>query len=131
MNCIEAHERMSAYIDRQLSPAEQITIGLHATVCESCGMRLHSYLQIKQALRRQALPRIPESIVAAIRSAAVEPRAPAWMSWAWWLPAAVLATAAGAWVLMKVQATAPRGTPLRRNLIAWQRAADSSSVTTQ
>jgi anti-sigma factor RsiW len=132
MNCRDARTRLSAYIDRQLPPEEQTAVGLHATVCDPCRTHLHSFLQIKKALRAQSLPPIPAPVLAAIEAATIDqPPARRWISWTWWLPAAVLATAAGAWLLLRLQ-TPQRMPPLRHDLIAWQRAADSTgSVRTQ
>ncbi|MBI5635008.1 MAG: zf-HC2 domain-containing protein [Nitrospirae bacterium] len=50
MDCKEIQDKLSAYIDRELAPAEEERIRLHLDVCGTCTARYAMLLQAWQAL---------------------------------------------------------------------------------
>ncbi len=54
MNCAEWHNRIDAYVDSELSPAEMAAFRAHAEKCAECAMLALSAAEGKLAIRRAA-----------------------------------------------------------------------------
>jgi len=46
MNCVSCEERLSAYIDNELSPEERLLIGEHLQICPSCARKAKTLYQM-------------------------------------------------------------------------------------
>ena len=87
MTCKETQDLLSAYLDRQLTPADLSDVRLHLETCAACRAEEHSLLQLKEALRNRARCRaMPADLVAAIEAETIfKPRwweLPAFQRWA-------------------------------------------------
>ena len=116
MNCQMSGETLSAYLDRELSNAEQSSVAMHLESCARCAREVESLLQAKTALRAHAMPRMPADLRQAIEAATVWRR-----SW-WnrrvaeyrWAPLALgLASAAGGVLLLRWYQKLQVGLPLQ------------------
>ena len=56
MTCKETQELISAYLDRQLAPADLSEVRLHLEVCAACRAEERSVLELKEALRTVKMP---------------------------------------------------------------------------
>lgn len=52
MNCDQVGEKLSAFMDGELSPPEQSEIQLHVTVCERCRSQTEQFVAIGDLMRR-------------------------------------------------------------------------------
>jgi predicted anti-sigma-YlaC factor YlaD len=68
MTCKETQEIISAYLDRQLAPADLSEVRLHLESCAACRAEEHAVLQLKETLRTVKMPSIPADLLAAIEA---------------------------------------------------------------
>jgi predicted anti-sigma-YlaC factor YlaD len=114
MTCKETQRHLSAYLDRQLKPADVSEVRLHLETCAACRTEERSILQLKETLRTVRMPEIPADLIAAIEAETIfKPRwweMPAGqMRWA---PALMgLALALGAFYLLGSSHSPLRGDP--------------------
>lgn len=71
LSCKEAIARLDDYIDRELSPREQILVARHLKICRHCAQQFHFETEIVHGLRAkleqiQAPPALLEKIRAAL-----------------------------------------------------------------
>ncbi|MGE5530389.1 MAG: anti-sigma factor family protein [Patescibacteria group bacterium] len=60
MNCQKANSLLSAYLDRELTPEERRLLRLHLFDCQECADELRDLEQVKTALGRLTLTRMPQ-----------------------------------------------------------------------
>ncbi len=100
MNCRYVQSRLSAYLDFELSGAEQQQIRSHLEQCIECSLELESLRHTKQILRRMPIvapSRGPECVLVRVRQSTLAPRrAPMfrWVAPRWWQYAGGFALAA-------------------------------------
>jgi len=113
MDCREAVERLSAFVDDELDPVTSGEVTRHVESCASCAAQLEDHRQLGESLRQLDYHRAPDllrarllrELGAAERPAARPARRPA-PAWRWLSAAAALvAVAGGTWVI----AMLPRG----------------------
>ena len=109
-------ERLSAYIDRQLTPKELAALERHLAECEDCRWNLETLRQTVEWTRNSAPVRVPRVFTIPVEAAA--PRAVRARRPAWGLPLLQGATALVALLFVLVvagdfylQRTAPRSAP--------------------
>ncbi len=66
MNCLDMQERLSAYLDGDLSPEEMKEVAAHLSGCESCQAVLSELREVRDALRSLPEVEIPEDLHATI-----------------------------------------------------------------
>jgi predicted anti-sigma-YlaC factor YlaD len=103
MTCKETQELISAYLDRQLAPADISEVRLHLTTCAACRAEEHAVLQLKETLRTVKMPSIPADLLASIEAETIfKPRW--WETGVYerrWAPVALsLLVGLGAWLFM-------------------------------
>ena len=103
MTCKETQDMISAYLDRQLTPADLSEVRLHLGTCAACRTEEQSVLQLKETLRTVKMPSIPADLIAAIEAeTSFKPRW--WEAGLYerrWAPVALgLLVALGAWLLL-------------------------------
>lgn len=93
--------QLSAYLDRELAPAEMAEVRQHLEACPACRDDLEALRRVKETLARLPVPEAPAGLEKAILARAdavrpaARPRLPAarvrWAGWPWPRPALVLA----------------------------------------
>ncbi len=73
--CLEK-ELLSAYIDREATPAEERRVQLHLADCEGCRRALRLLGRLKVAVRSQPVPPLPADLRASLEGMAVSVRKP-------------------------------------------------------
>jgi anti-sigma factor RsiW len=66
--CEWMQERIDAYVDGDLSPAESAVADMHLTRCAACAEELHLARQVAGSLRALPAVRCPDSIPEAVRA---------------------------------------------------------------
>lgn len=93
MTCHDVAERIDAYIDNELAPAEAAALAQHVATCAACRQLLQEREGLRRLLRTLPYYRAPDRLESAVvsqnRPARVSPRV-----WAW-AAAAVLVIAVG------------------------------------
>ena len=115
MTCKETQEYLSAYLDRQLTPADLSEVRLHLEACAACRAEEKSILALKETLRTVKMPSIPLDLLASIETATtLKPRW--WETGAYerrWAPVALsILVALGAWAITHYKV------PLRGNSLS-------------
>lgn len=104
MNCRYVQSRLSAYIDVELSGAEQQQIRSHLEQCIECSLELESLRRTKHILRQMpvvAPSRGPEQVLLRVRQSAPAPRRAPLLRWVaprWWQYAGGFALAAAIFI---------------------------------
>ncbi|MBI5884231.1 MAG: zf-HC2 domain-containing protein [Elusimicrobia bacterium] len=68
-------ELLSAYADRETTPAESAQVEAHVADCRACGLRLAVLAKSKQALASMAAPAAPRDLKETLRRAAARAEA--------------------------------------------------------
>jgi len=104
MTCEDVERLAEAYADGELSLESTLALEAHAEPCATCAARLDRTRAVKQALGTLPYFRAPERLAARVRATAPNPARPRRVRWQPWLiPAASLATAALAFVVVLQQ----------------------------
>lgn len=69
MNCDECRPLLSAQLDREVPVEMAQAVGDHLSACPSCRREQESLSALKQATSRMPLPKPPDALESAIRSA--------------------------------------------------------------
>jgi predicted anti-sigma-YlaC factor YlaD len=114
MTCKEIQKLLSAYLDRELSEADQNEVAHHVDACARCQAEKKSLLTIKEVLRRQPMPAIPADLIARIEEETVfKPR---WWELSvvrrLWIPALAGLAAAAGWLFLRHEPRVHQGPPL-------------------
>jgi len=105
---------LSAYLDRELSSADQKEVQLHLTGCASCREEERSILALKETLRTVKMSGLPADVVAAIENETIQK--PRWWETNFfqrpWIPiaAGMGAAAVAGWLFVRSHMT-PVGAP--------------------
>ena len=62
MDCRQVAEVLQTYLDREIDAVTAVQISRHLEACRRCGMELHAYRQIKQALAGRCGRSDPEAL---------------------------------------------------------------------
>ncbi len=62
MDCHQVAEVLQTYLDREIDAVTAVRISRHLEACRRCGMELHAYHQIKQALASHREHSDPEAL---------------------------------------------------------------------
>jgi anti-sigma factor RsiW len=109
--------QLSAYLDRELAPAEMAGVHAHLAVCDACRTELEELRAGKDLLGRLRVMELPPGFEASLLAKISRPSRTPWFAWP--RPAMALAAAALAVVLVAV--------PVVRDHRARLRAAEVSS----
>ncbi len=116
MNCCESKVQMSAYLDGELTAAEQEKMEAHLASCESCRLDLTKLQRLANGVAALPSASVPPGFLADVRRKLDSVGAAPQRSWTdrrfrlWWvrLPVgAVAATAVVVWVVMLTRPPAP------------------------
>ena len=70
--CHEAEQRLQAYVDRALTPAEVTAIEAHLEVCPPCARCYKLETQMRESMRRIGDEPCPESLKVRLRNLCAE-----------------------------------------------------------
>ena len=102
VDCRDVRERLDAYLDRELSPAESAAVRDHVATCAECRERVAAREALGKLVRRAPYYPAPAALTERIKTTRARTRsAPAWLA----LAAALLLAALGGSVLTTKWAT--------------------------
>src|SRR6476659_4340473 len=63
LNCANAQELMSPFIDSMATPQEALNLEAHLEYCDACRRQLQSFISVRSLLSRAERPAPPEDLV--------------------------------------------------------------------
>src|SRR5581483_10506869 len=75
MSCDKVQERVSSFLDRDISVAERENVLAHIGSCRGCADYLESQISVQMALRNLDRPAVPAQLTARLRVTASHERA--------------------------------------------------------
>ena len=76
MNCKSVQNRLSAYVDRELTGAEMLSVRAHLSICEMCRIEEDGLRRLKQVLAASPAPEPPADLADRLMASILADRKP-------------------------------------------------------